>query len=153
MKVVLNERQRRLLVAAEARSIGRGGIAIVERATGVSRHTIMTGINELEQSDHEENEGVRKAGGGRKKLTDEDPTVMKDLESLVEPVTRGDPESPLLWTIKSTYRLAEELVNMGHQIGSTKVGELLAQLGFSLQANKITPCSRLGMYRLFAGNA
>ncbi|MGH2509665.1 MAG: ISAzo13 family transposase [Ktedonobacteraceae bacterium] len=138
MKGVLNERQRRLLVAAEARSIGRGGIAIVERSTGVSRHTIMTGIDEFENADKADDERVRKSGAGRKKLVDEDPSVLKDLESLVEPVTRGDPESPLLWTIKSTYRLAEELVNMGHQIGSTKVGELLRQLGFSLQANKKT---------------
>jgi len=132
----LNERSRRIWAATEAKSIGWGGIAVVSRATGMDHKTIQKGITELNIQDRLDSDCVRKEGGGRKKLTVSCPDVIKDLESLVEPVTSGDPESPLRWTSKSTYKLADELKNKGHQIGQRSVCELLKTLGYSLQANK-----------------
>jgi hypothetical protein len=134
----LDERLRRIVCAAEAKVLGYGGVTAVSQATGVSRRAIHAGLKELaerppggEPSDRR----IRRPGGGRKKVTDLDPTLMSDLESLVEPVTRGDPESPLRWTTKSLRRLADELKAMGHAVSHASVGTLLGELGYSLQSN------------------
>src|SRR5438128_8664762 len=129
----LNERTRRLAPAAEAASIGRGGVSRVARATGVSRRAITSGLAELKAPAALESERVRRAGGGRKRTVDTDATLRSDLERLIDPVTRGDPESPLRWTCKSIRKLAVELGTMGHQIGAQKVSELLHDLRYSLQ--------------------
>ena len=129
----LNERQRRLYLAVEARGLGHGGVARVARATGVSRPTIRQGLRELTDP-IAASERVRQPGGGRKKLTERDPTLLGDLEALVEPDSRGDPMSPLRWTCKSTRQLAEALVGVGHRVSHTVVAELLNQAGYSLQA-------------------
>ena len=135
----LNERARRLLVAAEAKSLGRGGIAIVARASGVSVSTIRRGLVELKTPGrrHTPNQ-VRRTGGGRKSLASIDDRLIADLESVVEPVVRGDPESPLRWTCKSLRTLAGALSDMGHVISYVTVGSLLHRLGYSLQANHKT---------------
>jgi hypothetical protein len=135
----LDERSRRLLVAAEASTLGYGGQAIVARATNVSREVIRDGINELKSSTPIIKEGrIRKPGGGRKKTIDKDLSLRQDLEALIEPLTRGDPESPLRWTCKSTRRLATELKAKGHLTSHRMVAELLHDLNYSLQANKKT---------------
>ncbi len=131
----LNERQRRLFVAAEARAAGRGGVTVVARQTGVSVPTIRKGIAELESGEHLERGRVRRRGGGRKALTEVDPTLARDLERLVEDSSRGDPESLLRWTSKSVRHLAEGLRDMGHEVHFTSVAALLRSLGYSLQAN------------------
>ena len=131
----LNERQRRLFVAAEARAAGRGGVATVSRQTGVSVPTIRKGIAELEFGEHLERGRVRRRGGGRKALTEVDLTLAGDLERLVEESSRGDPESLLRWTSKSVRNLAEGLRQMGHEVHFTSVATLLRSLGYSLQAN------------------
>ena len=131
----LNERQRRLFVAAEARAAGRGGVAVVARQTGVSVPTIRKGIAELESGEHLEHGRVRRRGGGRKALTEIDQTLARDLERLVEESSRGDPESLLRWTSKSVRNLAEGLREMGHEVHFTSVATLLRSLGYSLQAN------------------
>ena len=131
----LNERQRRLYVAAEARAAGRGGVAVVARQTGVSVPTIRKGIAELDSGEHLERGRVRRRGGGRKALTEVDLTLARDLESLVEESSRGDPESLLRWTSKSVRNLAEGLREMGHEVHFTSVATLLRSLGYSLQAN------------------
>jgi transposase len=131
----LNERQRRLYVAAEARAAGRGGVTVVARQTGVSVPTIRKGIAELESGEHLERGRVRRRGGGRKALTAVDLTLARDLERLVEESSRGDPESLLLWTSKSVRHLAEGLREMGHEVHFTSVAALLRSLGYSLQAN------------------
>jgi len=131
----LNERQRRLFVAAEARAAGRGGVAVVARQTGVSVPTIRKGIAELESGEHLERGRVRRRGGGRKALTAVDVTLARDLERLVEESSRGDPESLLRWTSKSVRHLAEGLRDMGHEVHFTSVAALLRSLGYSLQAN------------------
>jgi transposase len=136
---VLDERMRRLIAAAEAEAIGHGGASIVSRATGVSRRAIRAGLQELKGSQRPQAAArIRKAGGGRKKTVDKDPALKNDLEQLVEPATRGDPESPLRWTCKSVRRLAQELKTMGHQTSHRMVAELLHELGYSLQANRKT---------------
>jgi hypothetical protein len=136
----LNERQLRLLTAAVAEALGYGGTSKLSRITGISRNTIMSGSKELEGPEELLEElnavRVRKRGGGRKKVTEKDFTLMKDLESLIEPVTRGDPESPLRWSCKSTRKLAEELKDMGHDVSHVTVATLLFVLGYSLQGNK-----------------
>lgn len=129
----LNERQRRLYLAVEARAFGQGGIARVARATGVSRPTIQHGLREL-RGPVAAPDRVRQTGGGRKKLTERDPTLLSDLEALVDPDTRGDPLSPLRWTCKSPRQLAEALVGAGHPVSHPVVAELLEQAGYSLQA-------------------
>jgi len=134
----LNERQLRLLTAAVADALGYGGISTLSRITGMSRTTITSGRKELEDLEELDVGKVRKKGGGRKKITDKDPTLMNDLESLIEPVTRGDPESSLRWSCKSTRKLAEELNNMGHDVSHVTVATLLSELGYSLQGNKKT---------------
>lgn len=137
LKGKLDEKTRRCVIAAEALAIGTGGISAVSRATGVSRRAIRQGAKELNEGWIPVGKGgrMRKPGGGRKKTTAVDPQLSIDLEDLVEPVTRGDPESPLRWTCKSVRRLAEELKRVGHKTSHRMVAELLHELGYSLQAN------------------
>ena len=130
----LNEKQRRLILAAEARSLGYGGVSQVARATGVSRPTIYQGLRELE-TDGDTSNAVRRAGGGRKQIEELDPTIIQDLEQLVEPDTRGDPMSSLRWTCKSTRQLASILKQQGHDVSHRLVAELLRANGYSLQGN------------------
>ena len=134
----LNERTRRLMVAAEAQAIGFGGITLVARATGVSRDTISRGLEELKSPTDRHSAGIRRPGGGRKKTVDVDPSLSEDLEKLINPTERGDPESPLRWTSKSLRHLANELKHMGHQTSHRMVAEILHDLGYSLQANRKT---------------
>ena len=135
----MNERVRRQWAATEATALGRGGIATVARATGLARNTIVAGIRELEGSpDVRSANQVRQPGGGRKKITEVDPSLLRALEALVDPVTRGDPESALRWTCKSTARLAKELSKQKHPISSRTVAGLLKTAGYSLQANRKT---------------
>jgi transposase len=131
----LNERQRRLLAAAEARELGRGGIAAVCRAVGISRPTVEAGLRELEEAPGGPPARSRRPGGGRKKVVDADPRIVADLEALVEPTAIGDPMSPLRWTTKSTRTLAAELAEQGHVASYKRVGEILHALDYSLQAN------------------
>jgi Rhodopirellula transposase DDE domain len=143
MREHLDERQRRTLAAAEAKVIGRGGISQVAAATGLARGTIMAGLEEFTGTRNEFLAGpqlaaptsTRRAGGGRKPVTQKDPTLIADLLSLVDPVTRGDPESPLRWTCKSLRVLAGELKALGHFISHVVVGQLLKAEGYSLQGN------------------
>jgi transposase len=134
----LNERQRRLWAAAEARSHGWGGIDATARATGIHQDTIRKGIRELESGERLPVGRVRRAGAGRKALTEIDPTLLSDLKSLVEADTRGDPESPLLWTAKGVRALAAALRELGHRVHFATVAKLLRGLGYSLQANRKT---------------
>ena len=134
----LDERMRRLVAATESLAIGFGGTSLVARETGVSRRAIIRGIKELDEKPQRQTGRVRRAGGGRKKTVDKDSTLRTDLERLVEPVTRGDPESSLRWTCKSVRKLAAELNVMGHQTSHRMVAELLHELGYSLQANSKT---------------
>lgn len=137
----LNERQRRLWSATEAREIGRGGIACVARVTGLSRTTIRTGIREIEQPrprGSRQEVRIRKPGGGRKSLTHHDPELSKALDALIEPTTRGDPISPLRWTCKSTRNLSEELTRLGHAVSREGVARLLKMQEYSLQGNRKT---------------
>ena len=136
LKEQLDERALRLAAAAEAESIGRSGVSIVSRATGLARTTIQRGMRELESGETADVGRQRRAGGGRKKRVVEDPTLLDDLESLLEPGLRGDPMSPLRWTIKSVRVLAGELRAMGHKASPQLVDELLHSLDFSLQANR-----------------
>ena len=135
---VLDEKSRRLLVAAESKAWGPGGISAVSKTTGVSRQVIRQGLRELEQSATHPTGRIRRPGGGRKKARQKDPTLVRDLEKLVEPTTRGDPESCLRWTCKSVRKLAEELVAMGHEVSYPVVAELLHEMGYSLPANRKT---------------
>ncbi len=134
----LDERLRRLVAGAEALAIGRGGITVVSRETGLCRESIRSGCQELEQAAKLSPGRIRKAGAGRKRTTDQDPSLRTDLERLVDPVTRGDPESPLRWTCKSTRQLADALIGMGHKTSHRMVSELLHELGYSLQSNRKT---------------
>jgi hypothetical protein len=138
LAVELNERQRRLWAASEARAAGRGGIAATARATGISVPTIRKGIAELESGERLDAGRVRRRGGGRHALIDVDPTLLKDLERLVEAGRRGDPESLLLWTSRSVRHLAAALRELGHTVHFTTVAKLLGLLGYSLQANAKT---------------
>ena len=131
----LDERRRRLWAAAEARSHGRGGIAAVARATGISENTIRAGLRELRSGQTLERGRVRRAGGGRKPITESDPTLLCDLERLVDADSRGDPEQPLRWTAKSVRKLAAALRDLGHRVSHETVARLLRSLGYSLQAN------------------
>ena len=135
----VDERVRRLFVATEALAIGHGGQVAVSRATGVSRTTIQQGIRELQQPELRAVKGrVRRPGGGRKSAVALDPTLRDTLERLVEPTSRGDPESALRWTLKSVRKLAVELKAQGHQTSHRVVAELLHAMGYSLQANQKT---------------
>ena len=139
----LDEATLRLWAAVEAHTLGRGGVSTVAKAVGMSRTTIYAGLRELaiatssgDASPRTDMNRVRARGGGRKRLTEKDPALLRDLDALVEPTTRGDPQSPLRWTCKSTPRLAKELVARGHQVSQRSVCDLLAQLDYSLQATR-----------------
>jgi transposase len=134
----LDERLRRLYAAAEAKALGYGGVSTVARATGVSRRAIGIGLQELAAPAVSSGQRIRQPGGGRKRTVAKDPTLLHDLEQLVEPLSRGDPESPLRWTCKSLRKLADELSRQGHQVSHRLVAELLQELGYSLQANRKT---------------
>jgi len=134
----MDERSQRLWAGAEARALGRGGIAVVQRATGMAFNTIHRGMKELDYSELLAPDRVRRPGGGRKKATQLHPELGWALDRLVEPVSRGDPESPLRWTCKSTRRLAMELKEQGYAVSHTLVASLLAEQGYSLQANRKT---------------
>jgi hypothetical protein len=137
----MDERMRRQWAATEARDLGWGGISLVARATGLSRPTITAGLRELDQPSPQraaEAARVRRPGGGRPPLKETDPELLTALESLLEPGIRGDPESPLRWTCKSTRRLAEELTQQHHPVGPRTVAALLREVGYSLQANRKT---------------
>ena len=138
VKAYLNEKARRIWAATEAQAIGRGGVSEVARATGLSRTTIHKAIAQLNQQKSEATDEttIRQPGGGRKPLSNTDPGLVKDLQNLVEASTRGDPESPLLWTSKSTAKLAEELQRMGHSVSQPSVWRLLNALDYSLQVNR-----------------
>jgi hypothetical protein len=141
LAVEMDERSRRQWAAVEARELGYGGVSTVARATGLSRTTITAGQRELKLPAKKrvaEAKRIRRPGGGRRRAIENDPELIEALESLVEPVTRGDPESPLRWTCKSTYRLAEELTQQDHPIGPRTVAMLLHESGYSLQANRKT---------------
>jgi transposase len=138
LEKVLDEKSRRLVAAAECKAWGPGGISAVSQATGVSRQVIRRGLKELEQPATRPVGRIRRPGGGRKKVKQKDPSLVADLEKLVESTTRGDPESSLRWTCKSVRRLAEELGQMGHSVSYPVVAELLHELDYSLQANRKT---------------
>ena len=138
LEKVLDEKSRRLLVAAESRSWGPGGVSSIARATGVSRRVVRQGLKELEEGPTHPAGRVRRPGGGRKKISDTDPTLTADLEKLIESTTRGDPERCLRWTCKSVRKLAEELTAMGHKVSYPVVAELLHELDYSLQSNRKT---------------
>jgi hypothetical protein len=143
LKPLLDERARRLWAAVEARSLGRGGIIRVAEATGLARATIRAGLKELDLSTPDDDGSLppgrlRPPGGGRKPVTDHDPDLLRELEKLVDPVTRGDPMSPLRWTCKSAEKLAEGLQARGHVVSERTVNRLLHDLGYSLQSNRKT---------------
>jgi hypothetical protein len=138
---VMDERMTRLWAAAEAEAIGRGGVVAVTRATGILHKRIVAGRRELAElrvsppQDPPHAQRIRRRGGGRKPLEFHNPRLMTALEGLIDPMTRGDPSSPLRWTCKSTHRLADELTMMGHPVSASKVCQLLGDLGYSLQSN------------------
>ncbi len=144
LRAVMDERLTRLWVAAEARALGRGGVAIIRRATGIRGKRVRAGVKELKRLKrkpptlpaHEQR--VRRPGAGRKPLEETDPMLLSDLESLVDPVTRGDPESALRWTTKSAAHLAGELRRKGHRVSESKVRQVLYAIGYRLQANNKT---------------
>src|SRR6266403_753817 len=138
MTPVLNEQSRRRFVALEARALGRGGVSLTARISGLARSTIYHGLSDIRDQTSVPSGRVRKPGGGRKKKSIQDPTLVVDLKRLVEPVTRGDPMQPLLWMTRSLRNLANELANKGHQVCPTVVGDLLRGMGYSLQANSKT---------------
>ena len=133
-----NERSRRLWAAAEVKVAGRGGFSAVVRATGISRTTLAKACRELEAEEPLPPERIRRPGGGRKSTETSNPELLHALKRLVEPTTRGDPESPLRWTCKSTRRIAEELRRQGYDVSYVTVARLLADADYSLQANKKT---------------
>ena len=153
----LDEATLRLWAAAEARSLGRGGVSVVAKVAGLSRTTVYAGLAEIESAVKARGKGkgrskaavqplataaahkrVRAPGGGRKRLVDIDASLLADLDALVEPTSRGDPMSPLRWTCKSTTRLAAELARSGHRVSQRTVCDLLAQLNYSLQSVRKT---------------
>lgn len=134
----LDERQKRLFAAAEAKAYGWGGVRRIAQELNMSTATVLKGKHELEHPDELDPVRIRKPGGGRKKKVYTDPTLLRDLESLIEPSTRGEPDSALRWTSKSTNKLAAELTSMGHPVSNRLVCDLLHELGYSLQANRKT---------------
>jgi transposase len=134
----LDEKGRRLFIATESKVIGRGGIAILAKATGASRTTISTGLKELRNPENIVNNRIRQEGGGRKKLTNKLPEIKIELAKLIEPALRGEPDSPLMWTSKSLRKLSTELKSKGFEVSHNLVGEILKEEGFSLQANRKT---------------
>jgi transposase len=135
---VLDEQARRRFAAAEARALGRGGVTLVAKVTGIARSTINRGIVEIAQNSSAGEGRVRRPGGGRKAKTQQDPTLLGDLQKLLEASTRGDPMSPLLWTSKSLDKLCAALAEMGHDVCPNVVARLLRKLGYSLQSNRKT---------------
>src|SRR5712691_4178331 len=140
LEPVLDERLRRLVAAALARAYGYGGVSLVASATGVARSTIQRAREELAETPSlpPEQQRIRRPGGGRKRTVALDPTLQRDLEALLEPVTRGDPQSPLRWTCKSLRKLAAELQRQGHSVSRSRVSDLLRAMKYSLQANRKT---------------
>ena len=138
LRKTMNERARRQWAGAEALAAGRGGIKAVERATGLCYRTIARGMREAQSQSGVEPERVRAPGGGRKCAEVLDPDLTRSLEALVEPLARGDPQSPLRWILKSTRRISQELQANGHTAGRSLVSELLRAMGYSLQANRKT---------------
>jgi hypothetical protein len=138
MTAVLNEQSRRRFVALEAQTLGRGGVSLMARISGLARSTIYQGLSDIRDNVSAPPGRVRKTGGGRKKKTVDDPTLVTALKGLVEPVTRGDPMQPLLWTSRSLRNLVAALAKKGHQVCPTVVGDLLRGMGYSLQANSKT---------------
>jgi hypothetical protein len=145
LRRVLDERARRLWAATEARALGYGGVSAVARATGLARATITAGLAELEHlapasgdATSTSARGIRRPGGGRKRATVHDPGLVRALEKLVDPATRGDPQSPLRWTCKSVRVLARELTRAGHPVSYQTVRLLLRAADYSLQANRKT---------------
>ncbi len=132
----LNERQRRMLIAVEAKAFGRGGIQSLARITGVSRQTIYNGLQDIEKKS--DNDRIRRAGAGRKKAVEKEPNIINVLEEIMEPSTRGDPESPLRWTCKSVRNLSDNLQKKGYKVGKQTVANILHELDYSLQANRKT---------------
>jgi len=138
MNPVLDERSRRLWAGTEAQALGRGGVAVVRRATGLSRNTIVRGMRERGRSSPLAAGRVRRPGGGRRARAVLDPGLAAALERLVDPVSRGDPESPLRWTCKSTRTLAKELTEQGYPVSHRLVADLLHELEYRLQGNRKT---------------
>jgi len=138
LRTRLDERSRRLVAAAESQAIGKGGISIVAKATGVSRPVIRQGMTDLKEPTTLAPGRVRKEGGGRKRAIDKDVSLKTDVESLLESTTRGDPEAALRWTCKSVRQLTEELKRMKHQVSHQVVADMLHELGYSLQSNRKT---------------
>jgi len=138
MAPVLDEQSRRRFVALEAQALGRGGVSLMARITGLSRRTIYHGLCDIQSRESPGPGRVRKRGGGRKSKVLEDPTLVADLRKLVEPMTRGDPMQRLLWTCRSLRNLVKELAAEGHTVSPTVVGNLLRDIGYSLQANSKT---------------
>ena len=135
----MDERLLRRWAASEAQALGWGGASAVTQATGISRTTIRSGIAELHRSTPDSSPGrIRKPGAGRPRLSERNPRPLDDLHALLEPATRGDPKAPLLWTSKSTRNLADELVDLGHEVSHDTIGRLLEGIGYSLQANRKT---------------
>ncbi len=139
LKPAMDERLTRLWAGAEAEALGEGGISVVEEATGMSRTTIRVGRDALREGvSANDVVSVRRAGGGRPSIETTSPGIIVALEGLVDPVTRGDPESPLRWSSKSTRKLASELGAQGYKVSPQKVGQLLHASGYRLQANEKT---------------
>jgi hypothetical protein len=139
LTIVMDERVRRQWAATEARQLAWGGVSCVAKATGISRTTILAGIRELKSQDSTEawpDANIRRPGGGRKLLVETDPGLLAALDALVDPATRGHPETPLRWTCKSTRKLAEELCRQNHPVSDRTVATLLYEAGYSLQANR-----------------
>jgi transposase len=138
LKTVLDERSRRLLAAAESQAVGKGGISVVAKATGLSRPVIRQGVADLKDPNSLAAGRVRKEGGGRKRAIDKDASLKTDLQSLLESTTRGDPQAALRWTCKSVRQLTAELKRMSHEVSHQVVADLLHEMGYSLQANRKT---------------
>ncbi len=132
----LNEKQRRVLAGAEAKAYGRGGVQRIARITGMARQTIYRGLGDLQS--RKGLDRIRRAGGGRKRLSEHHPRLLEALEELIDPVTRGDPQSALRWTCKSVRNLAESLAEQGYALSHQTVANILHQLDYSLQANRKT---------------
>jgi len=138
MTPVLDEQSRRRFVALEAQALGHGGVSLMSEVSGLARSTIYRGLSDIRDKVSAPPGRIRKEGGGRKRKTIEDPTLVVDLKSLVAPATRGDPMRPLLWTSRSLRNLVTELAKKGHNVSPTVVGDLLRGMGYSLQANSKT---------------
>src|SRR2546427_12294259 len=132
----LDERSLRLCAAADAKMLGYGGVSFVAKAAGLSRTTLDSGASEPSSQEPSEPGRIRRPGGGRKTKTDRDETLLQDLDRLLDPVTRGDPMSPLRWTCKSTPKLASELKSLGHEVSQATVWRLLDELDYSMQSNR-----------------